>query len=94
MLSESLSDKPRFIEARKRIPIIGKYLVPDEPPRPTGPIVIVDSRPLYSQVVTSTGPADRTLLANIPAGPESQTPGESGTTTHRRDRDIRFLDEV
>ncbi|KAH7140528.1 Sodium/hydrogen exchanger family-domain-containing protein [Dactylonectria estremocensis] len=94
VLSESLSDKPRFIEARKRIPIIGKYLVPDEPPRPRGPIVIVDSRPLYSQVVTSTGPADRTLLANIPAGAESQTPGELGTTTHRRDRDIRFLDEV
>ncbi|KAF7553375.1 hypothetical protein G7Z17_g3657 [Cylindrodendrum hubeiense] len=98
VLSKSLSDEPHLVEARRKIPIIGKYLVGggngDVQPRATGPVVILDSRPLHQPSGVLTNAASDMHEADISAGTGTQAHDESGTTTPRRDRDIRFLDEV
>ncbi|KAH8680185.1 Sodium/hydrogen exchanger family-domain-containing protein [Ilyonectria robusta] len=94
VLSETFSDEPHLVEARRKIPIIGKYLVVEPKPRATGPVVILDSRPLHSRPVAPTSPADANAQTDATTGTDTPVVGESGTTTPRRDREIRFTDEV
>ncbi|KAH7007183.1 Sodium/hydrogen exchanger family-domain-containing protein [Ilyonectria destructans] len=94
VLSETLSDEPHLVEARRKIPIIGKYLVADPKPRATGPVVILGSRPLHSRPVAPISPANANAQTDATTGTDTPVVGESGTTTPRRDREIRFTDEV
>ncbi|KAL6399965.1 CationH+ exchanger [Ilyonectria robusta] len=94
VLSETFSDEPHLVEARRKIPIIGKYLVVEPKPRATGPVVILGSRPLHSRRVAPTGAANENAQTGVIPGTDTPVVGESGTTTPRRDREIRFTDEV
>ncbi|XP_044721809.1 sodium/hydrogen exchanger family domain-containing protein [Hirsutella rhossiliensis] len=97
VLSESLSDEPQAIEARRRIPVIGRYLTgkigdmePTQPRHIQGPIVSADPRPLYSAVEVPT--RDR---AGIAPGAAGHAESDSGTEIPvRREREIRFPDEA
>lgn len=100
VLSETLNDEPRAQEARRRIPVLGKYLA--RQPREVG------SRRAQRTTVIS-GPSDPhhphsearrsgdPLQAATPSSAASQIDVESGMVTPvpvRREREIRFPDET
>ncbi|CAM1503174.1 Fc.00g079500.m01.CDS01 [Cosmosporella sp. VM-42] len=87
-LSDGLSEEPHHVEARRKIPIIGKYLAPsskkDVESRVTGrnqlPMVVSNPRPLQTLVP--------------PSGASQRDNSGSGTRTPVPVREIRFPDEV
>lgn len=99
VLSETLSDEPRAVEARRRIPVLGKYLV--RKPRDVEStrvqhttIISGPSNPRHPHAEAST--SGDPLQAVTALGPTSQTEVEARIITPApvlRERDIRFLDE-
>lgn len=90
VLSTSLSDEPHAIAARRRIPIIRKYLAAKQ-----GDVETARTR--GSVIPPTPGPELQPAagLPTIPSSAESQGDGESGAATpKRRDREIRFPDEA
>ncbi|KAH6898365.1 Sodium/hydrogen exchanger family-domain-containing protein [Thelonectria olida] len=94
VLSQSLSDEPQAVAARRRIPIIGKYLVfrnkNDDESRVARniqhPLVISNPRPFGPSTVAEARAAEASQSAT-PGGTRSGTPIP-------REREIRFHDEV
>lgn len=99
VLSETLSDEQRAVEARRRIPVLGKYLVRNpgdvESRRVQRTTIIsgpTNPRHPHTEASTSGDP----LQAVTALGPTSQIEVEARITTLApvlRERDIRFLDE-
>lgn len=98
VLSESLSDEPSAVEARRRIPVVGKYLAGkpgDEESRRGGarPIISGPSNPRQAHPGASSSGDGSPLPASL--ADAIQLGSDSGTATPvRRDREIRFPDEV
>lgn len=85
VLSETLSDEPRAVEARRRIPVLGKYLVR----KPSD----VESGRIQRTTVISAHPLQAAAVSNA----VSHTEAESGAVTPvpiRREREIRFPDDM
>ncbi|POR30931.1 Na(+)/H(+) antiporter [Tolypocladium paradoxum] len=103
VLSESMSDEPHAVEARRRIPLIGRWLSRDKDDiessssgRPE--IVTAGRAPVRSLVPSlsqsnSDSPGVGTPRIGPPSGSASQLDGEPGTRIPPR-REIRFPDEV
>ncbi|KND90645.1 hypothetical protein TOPH_04715 [Tolypocladium ophioglossoides CBS 100239] len=94
VLSKSLSDEPRTIEAHQRIPVIGKYLIREsgdgESKRTSTTLISGPSNPRHphSTTVLSGDP----LSAAVASSAASHLEVESGTVTPvrvRRERKIR-----
>ncbi|KAI5466305.1 Sodium/hydrogen exchanger family-domain-containing protein [Mariannaea sp. PMI_226] len=89
VITQSFSDEPQAVEARRRIPVIGKYLAlfrennveAGTAGNARPPIVISDPRPLGHSVITNTQSV--------------QLDDQEGTRTPvPRGREIRFYDEM
>ncbi|KJZ77830.1 hypothetical protein HIM_03007 [Hirsutella minnesotensis 3608] len=99
VLSESLSEDPRDVEARRRIPVIGRYLTggnnaDSESAGVRRPTAVGNPRPLHSVIRPPEQPQaamDDPSSSSRPTGPGAT---DSGTDTPpRRGREIRFPDD-
>lgn len=108
MLSESLGDEPHAVEARRRIPVIGRWLSRDkddvESSSEGRPVIVTAGRAPYRSVAPSSSqprtdsprvgtPRAGSPPIGPPTGAASQLDGEPGTRIPPR-REIRFPDEV
>ncbi|KAJ5807976.1 hypothetical protein N7474_009245 [Penicillium riverlandense] len=101
VLSENLSDEPRAAEARRRIPVLGKYLVRNpgdiESSRVQSAAVISGPSNLRHPHSETSTPGIALQATAASSSPPSQTEVESGTITPvpvRRQREIQFCDET
>ncbi|KAF5857841.1 hypothetical protein ETB97_005215 [Aspergillus alliaceus] len=99
VLSETLSDEPHAVEARRRIPVLGRYLVrkPSDIESRHDQRTTVISGPSNLRLPHSASTPGDTLQAAAASSATSQTVVESGTVTPvrvRREREVRFPDEM
>lgn len=99
VLSETLSDEPRSVEAWRRIPVLGKYLVgkpSDEESRRIERTAVISgpTNPRHHHTETNT-PGDPLSVATA-LNPASQSEAHYGAVNSvpvRREPGVRFLDE-
>jgi hypothetical protein len=83
VLNETLSDEPRAVEARRRIPVLGKYLVR----KPSD----VESGHARRTIVISGNPLEEAAASNVTSNVEVASGLVTPVPVHR-ERESRFSD--